>query len=117
MSYNSSSDFVVEFCWNPLCFIFEVFVQMARELLEILHEQIAKPANSCMSQNEASSVSFLDQIISPIYEALAAVSLNITLPHGDFLSLLEMIYYWSDHISIVSMFVALLLYCWLLECK
>ncbi|KAH7653612.1 callose synthase protein [Dioscorea alata] len=63
----------VRFLPECLCYIFH---HMARELLEILHEQIAKPANSCMSQNEASSVSFLDQIISPIYEALAAEAEN-----------------------------------------
>jgi len=45
---------------------------MARELEEILREQIAQPANSCLSQN---GVSFLEQVISPLYEVIAAVSL------------------------------------------
>lgn len=49
-----------------------LFLQMARELEEILREHSAQPANSCVSQN---GVSFLDQVISPLYEVMAAVSL------------------------------------------
>ena len=51
---------------------FALSLQIARELEEILREQIAQPANSCLSQN---GVSFLDQVISPLYEVIAAVSL------------------------------------------
>ena len=45
---------------------------MVRELDEMLRQQIAtaQPANSCKSEN---GVSFLDQIISPLYEIVAAV--------------------------------------------
>ncbi|KAJ0974544.1 hypothetical protein J5N97_016509, partial [Dioscorea zingiberensis] len=60
----------VRFLPECLCYIFH---HMARELEEILHQQIAKPANSCVSQ---SGVSFLDQIISPLYEALASEADN-----------------------------------------
>lgn len=45
--------------------------QMARELDEILRGQIAEPANSCKSDSE---VSFLDQVISPLYDVIAKVS-------------------------------------------
>lgn len=44
---------------------------MAREMEEILRQQTAQPANSCVSEN---GVSFLDQVISPLYEVIAAVS-------------------------------------------
>lgn len=45
---------------------------MAREMDEILRQQIAQPANSCSSEN---GVSFLDQVIYPLYEVVAAVCL------------------------------------------
>lgn len=43
---------------------------MTRELEEILRQQIAQPAGSCKSQSE---VSFLNQVISPLYDIIAAV--------------------------------------------
>ena len=49
-------------------------MQMAREMDEILRQQIAQPANSC---NSADGVSFLDQVISPLYEVMAAVCLTL----------------------------------------
>lgn len=45
---------------------------MARELDAILDHGEASRAASCIGKN--ASVSFLDQIISPIYNTLAAVS-------------------------------------------
>lgn len=48
-------------------------VQMAREMDEILRQQIAQPANSCNSEN---GVSFLDQVIIPLYDVMAAVRLS-----------------------------------------
>lgn len=43
---------------------------MGRELEELLRQQVAQPAKSCMSDN---GVSFLDQVICPVYDAIAAV--------------------------------------------
>jgi hypothetical protein len=48
----------------------EFHIQMAREMDEILRQQIAQPANSCNSDN---GVSFLDEVISPLYEVVSAV--------------------------------------------
>lgn len=45
---------------------------MARELDAILDHGEAHPAPSCTTGS--GSVSFLDQIISPIYDAMASVS-------------------------------------------
>lgn len=47
---------------------------MGRELEDILRQQVAQPAKSCVSE---SGVSFLDQVIRPLYEVVAAVSLNM----------------------------------------
>lgn len=47
------------------------FLQLARELEEIIRRQTAEPAESCISNG---GVSFLDQVISPMYEIIAAVS-------------------------------------------
>ncbi|KAL5719474.1 Callose synthase 9 [Ranunculus cassubicifolius] len=53
-----------------LCYIFH---HMVRELDEIIRQRVAKPADSCNSQN---GVSFLDQVISPLYDVVAAESAN-----------------------------------------
>lgn len=47
-------------------------IQMAKELDAILDHVEASPAASCI--NSSGSVSFLEQIIWPIYETLSAVS-------------------------------------------
>lgn len=53
--------------------------QMGRELEEILRQQVAQPANSCVSDN---GVSFLDQVIRPLYDVVAAVCpLSLFLTH------------------------------------
>lgn len=46
-------------------------LQLARELEEILRKQTAEPAESCSSNG---SVSFLENVISPLYDIIAAVS-------------------------------------------
>ena len=52
----------------------ECDMQMAREMDEILRQQIAQAANSCNSEN---GVSFLDQVIFPLYDIVAAVSFAV----------------------------------------
>jgi len=47
-------------------------LQLARELEEILRKQTAEPAESCSSNV---SVSFLENVISPLYDIIAAVSM------------------------------------------
>jgi hypothetical protein len=51
-----------------------LYMQMAREMDEILRQQIAQTANSCTSED---GVSFLDHVILPLYDVISAVS----LPH------------------------------------
>nr|QKN22529.1 callose synthase 9 [Urtica dioica subsp. dioica] len=53
-----------------LCYIFH---HMAREMDEILKQQSAQPAKSCDSEN---GVSFLDQVVFPLYEVIAAEAGN-----------------------------------------
>ncbi|OVA03159.1 Glycosyl transferase [Macleaya cordata] len=60
----------IRFLPECLCYIFH---HMVREMDEILRQQIANPANSCNSQT---GVSFLDQVISPLYEVVAAEAAN-----------------------------------------
>jgi len=43
---------------------------MAREMDEILREQVTKQAESCKTED---GVSFLEKVISPLYEVVAAV--------------------------------------------
>jgi hypothetical protein len=52
------------------------YLQMAREMDEILRQQIAQTANSCTSEN---GVSFLDHVILPLYDVISAVSLRVQL--------------------------------------
>ncbi|KAK9941340.1 hypothetical protein M0R45_017946 [Rubus argutus] len=60
----------IRFLPECLCYIFH---HMVREMDEILRQQIAQPANSCTSEN---GVSFLDQVIYPLYEIVAAEAGN-----------------------------------------
>jgi callose synthase len=46
-------------------------LQLARELEEILRNQTAERAKSCISDD--GSVSFLGKVISPLYDVIAAV--------------------------------------------
>ncbi|KAL6957841.1 hypothetical protein U1Q18_047374 [Sarracenia purpurea var. burkii] len=50
-------------------FILLMLTSMVRELDEIVRQQIAKPADSCKTEN---GVSFHDQVICPLYEVVAA---------------------------------------------
>ncbi|XP_068639698.1 callose synthase 9 isoform X2 [Aristolochia californica] len=56
----------IRFLPECLCYMFH---HMVRELEEILRQQISQPAGSCTSPN---GVSFLDQVVSPLYEIIAA---------------------------------------------
>eukprot|EP00252_Welwitschia_mirabilis_P020487 TRINITY_DN5035_c0_g1_i1.p1 TRINITY_DN5035_c0_g1~~TRINITY_DN5035_c0_g1_i1.p1 ORF type:complete len:1905 (-),score=310.30 TRINITY_DN5035_c0_g1_i1:173-5887(-) len=58
----------VRFLPECICYI---FYQMSRELDEILEQQLAQPAKSCIGED---GVSFLQQIILPLYKSLAAES-------------------------------------------
>ncbi|XXG39232.1 hypothetical protein AAC387_Pa01g0246 [Persea americana] len=60
----------IRFLPECLCYIFH---QMVREVEEIMRQEIAQPANSCNSQN---GVSFLNQVIAPLYEIVAAEAAN-----------------------------------------
>ncbi|XP_059665125.1 callose synthase 9 [Cornus florida] len=60
----------IRFLPECLCYIFH---HMGRELDEILRQQNALPANSCNSEN---GVSFVDQVIRPLYEVVAAEAAN-----------------------------------------
>ncbi|XP_038879974.1 callose synthase 9-like [Benincasa hispida] len=60
----------VRFLPECLCYIFH---HMVREMDEVLRHQIAQPAKSCESKD---GVSFLNQIICPLYEVLAAEAAN-----------------------------------------
>lgn len=53
---------------------------MGRELEDVLRQQVAQPASSCVS---GSDVSFLDQVIRPLYEVISAVCPRI-LNYFDF---------------------------------
>ena len=49
---------------------------MAKEFDAILNQSEAQPARSCL--NEDGGISFLDQIIRPIYETMRAVSFQMS---------------------------------------
>ncbi|PVH33332.1 hypothetical protein PAHAL_9G629300 [Panicum hallii] len=59
----------VRFLPEGLCYIFH---HLARELEEILRKQTAEPAESCPN----GSVSFLENVISPLYDIIAAEAAN-----------------------------------------
>ncbi|XP_020112888.1 callose synthase 10 [Ananas comosus] len=61
----------VRFLPECICYIFH---HMAKELDAILDSSEASPANSCTSSN--GSVSYLKEIISPIYKTMAAEAAN-----------------------------------------
>ncbi|KAK6802370.1 hypothetical protein RDI58_000150 [Solanum bulbocastanum] len=78
-----------------LCYIFH---HMGRELEELLRQQVAQPAKSCMSDN---GVSFLDQVICPVYDAIAAEAGNNEngrAPHSAWRNYDDFNeYFWSRH--------------------
>ncbi|GJT42861.1 callose synthase 9 [Tanacetum coccineum] len=65
----------VRFLPECLCYIFHrvVYQQMGEEMEDMLREQLAKPAVSCVTDN---GVSFLEQVIRPLYEVIAAEADN-----------------------------------------
>lgn len=85
----------VRFLPECLCYIFH---HMAREMDEILRQQIAQPANSCNSEN---GVSFLDQVIFPLYDVMAAEAANNNngrAPHSAWRNYDDFNeYFWSLH--------------------
>jgi callose synthase len=60
----------IRFLPECLCYVFH---HMAREMDEVLRQQIAQPASSCSSEN---GVSFLDEVIGPLYDVVAAEAAN-----------------------------------------
>ncbi|CAN1777271.1 Callose synthase 10 [Linum perenne] len=56
--------------WKFICFFFAFFFQMAKELDAVLDHGEADRAPSC--KDETGSVSFLDQVILPIYDTMSA---------------------------------------------
>ncbi|XP_065627232.1 callose synthase 9 [Quercus suber] len=85
----------IRFLPECLCYIFH---HMAREMDEILRQQIAQPAMSCNSEN---GVSFLDQVISPLYEVVSAEAANNDngrAPHSSWRNYDDFNeYFWSLH--------------------
>ncbi|KAL5140399.1 Callose synthase 9 [Glycine soja] len=62
----------IRFLPECLCYIFH---HMAREMDEILRQQIAQPANSCIYDSK-DGVSFLDNVIFPLYDIVSAEAAN-----------------------------------------
>ncbi|KAJ3681999.1 hypothetical protein LUZ60_014572 [Juncus effusus] len=60
----------VRFLPECLCYIFH---QMAKEMEEMMREGIARPAASCETETKNS---FLDKVITPLYEVVAAEAKN-----------------------------------------
>lgn len=60
----------VRFLPECLCYIFH---RMGEELVDLMGEQLAKPATSCVTEN---GVSFLEQVICPLYDVIAAEADN-----------------------------------------
>ncbi|TKY50586.1 Callose synthase 9 [Spatholobus suberectus] len=87
----------IRFLPECLCYIFH---HMAREMDEILRQQIAQPANSCTSDSK-DGVSFLDNVIFPLYDIVAAEAANNDngkAPHSSWRNYDDFNeYFWSLH--------------------
>ncbi|KAL9407348.1 hypothetical protein Peur_004320 [Populus x canadensis] len=87
----------VRFLPECLCYIFH---HMVREMDGMLRQQIAQPAKSCDSNSE-NGVSFLDQVITPLYEVVAAEAGNNDngrAPHSSWRNYDDFNeYFWSLH--------------------
>ncbi|XP_011037937.1 PREDICTED: callose synthase 9 [Populus euphratica] len=87
----------VRFLPECLCYIFH---HMVREMDGILRQQIAQPATSCDSNSE-NGVSFLDQVIAPLYDVVAAEAgnnVNGRAPHSSWRNYDDFNeYFWSLH--------------------
>ncbi|KAF5735736.1 hypothetical protein HS088_TW15G01252 [Tripterygium wilfordii] len=85
----------IRFLPECLCYIFH---HMVREMDEILRQQTAQPANSCASEN---GVSFLNSVIGPLYEVVAAEAANGDngrAPHSSWRNYDDFNeYFWSLH--------------------
>ncbi|WJX15530.1 Callose synthase 9 [Trifolium repens] len=85
----------VRFLPECMCYIFH---HMAREMDEILRQQIAQTANSCTSEN---GVSFLDHVILPLYDVISAEATNNDngkAPHSSWRNYDDFNeYFWSLH--------------------
>ncbi|OIV91208.1 hypothetical protein TanjilG_30430 [Lupinus angustifolius] len=87
----------IRFLPECLCYIFH---HMAREMEEIIRQQIAQPAESCTSEN-GTDISFLDQVIFPLYDIVAteaASNDNGKAPHSSWRNYDDFNeYFWSLH--------------------
>ncbi|XP_073267920.1 callose synthase 9 isoform X2 [Populus alba] len=87
----------VRFLPECLCYIFH---HMVREMDGMLRQQIAQPAKSCDSNSE-NGVSFLDQVITPLYDVVAAEAGNNDngrAPHSSWRNYDDFNeYFWSLH--------------------
>ncbi|QCE05705.1 callose synthase [Vigna unguiculata] len=87
----------VRFLAECLCYIFH---HMAREMDEILRQQIAQPANSC-TFDSVEGVSFLDNVIFPLYDIISAEAANNDngkAPHSSWRNYDDFNeYFWSLH--------------------
>lgn len=87
----------VRFLPECLCYIFH---HMVREMDGMLRQQIAEPAKSCDSNSE-NGVSFLDQVITPLYGVIAAEAgnnANGQAPHSSWRNYDDFNeYFWSLH--------------------
>lgn len=87
----------IRFLPECLCYIFH---QMCKELEVIMREQTAVPASSCVNA-ALDKVSFLDQVISPLYEVIAAEAAsndNGRAPHSAWRNYDDFNeYFWSLH--------------------
>lgn len=85
----------VRFLPECLCYIFH---HMAREVDEILRQQVVKQADSCMTDD---GVSFLEKVISPLYDVIAAEAANNDngrAPHSKWRNYDDFNeYFWSMH--------------------
>ncbi|KAL2323845.1 hypothetical protein Fmac_022903 [Flemingia macrophylla] len=87
----------IRFLPECLCYIFH---HMAREMDEILRQQIAQPANSCIYDSK-DGVSFLDNVILPLYDIVSAEAANNDngkAPHSSWRNYDDFNeYFWSLH--------------------
>ncbi|XP_020235310.1 callose synthase 9 [Cajanus cajan] len=87
----------IRFLPECLCYIFH---HMAREMDEILRQQIAQPANSC-TYDSKDGVSFLDNVIFPLYDIVSAEAANNDngkAPHSSWRNYDDFNeYFWSLH--------------------
>ncbi|XP_047320074.1 callose synthase 9-like [Impatiens glandulifera] len=85
----------IRFLPECLCYIFH---HMAKELDEILRQQVVKAADSCKTEN---GVSFLDRVICPLYDTISAEASNNDngrAPHSAWRNYDDFNeYFWSPH--------------------